>query len=198
MVSNFFSRVPSGTALVCAVIAALTIAPITGVIAQGSGIPEHAYATTSDYGKEWACLRGFLERDGKCIPIVVPDNAYLNARGDRWECRRGYRKTRDACELITVPENAFLTKQGYGGTGWTCTRGYVAKGNRCQKIIVPANAFLSDSSFGDGWVCERGYKAVENKCIRLSVPDNAHLGYDGDNWECDKPFVRRGDSCVVK
>lgn len=75
-------------------------------------IPEHAYATGQSYGSGWACRRGF-EQVGRasCIPIEIPENAFLESAGYDWECDRGYRRGRTSCEAVDLPENAFLSGQ---------------------------------------------------------------------------------------
>lgn len=191
-------RALSRAVSICAFVIVSAFAVTATASAQKSGIPEHAYVTTTSYGKGWECQRGFRESGNKCIEVRVPENAYLDDRGDQWQCRRGYRQEKDTCELIVVPKNAFLTEQGYGGVGWTCERGYRAVGSRCEWITVPKNAFLHEASYGPGWVCERGYQAVEERCIPVVVPKNAHLGYGGDSWECDEPLVLRDGNCVTK
>ena len=87
-----------------------------------------------------------------------------------------------------------LTYAQYG-TGWACERGYRADGETCVRIDVPKNAYFVDSSYGPGWSCERGYSPSDGVCITIELPVNAHLGYSGNDWDCDRPFRRLCTSC---
>jgi hypothetical protein len=29
------------------------------------------------------------------------------------------------------------------------------------------------------------------------LPENAHLGYSGTDWDCNKPYRKRAESCVL-
>jgi len=189
-------NVPAGTLPLLAATIALLLLFVVQAYADGTKDPNNSYKTGSTYGAEWQCNRGFSERDGVCQEVKIPEHGFLDAYGDRWKCERGYRRERDECVVIVVPENAFLSEQGFGGKGWECERGFLARGDSCVKIDLPANAYLSSAGRSTGWVCDRGFKKVGNQCERIVIPDNAHLGYDGNDWECDKPFERRKGACV--
>lgn len=191
-------NVPAGAFPLLAAITALLLVFVFQAHADGTQIPENAFKTGSTYGAEWQCKRGYAERDGGCQKVEIPAHGYLDAYGDRWKCERGYRRANNDCVEITVPDNAFLSEKGFGGKGWECERGFVARGGKCVEIDVPANAYLSSAGRSSGWVCERGFRQVGNQCERIVIPKNAHLGYDGNAWECDKPFERRSGACVMK
>ena len=121
-------------------------------------IPDHA--TTPRFGGGWDCERGYRKKDGSCIAVKLPSNAYAtdSALGLGWKCRRGFKEVKGACVTVDVPEHGYLTA-GRGDT-WKCARGFREKGTSCIAIKVPENGYLSASSYGSGWQCERGYQAV--------------------------------------
>gem|GEM_PF-667934 len=190
-------------------------------------IPAHAFATNSAYGQGWGCRRGYLEKGQQCVKINVPENAYLTAAGDDWNCDRGYRETDGQCVKIKVPKHAFLTDESSGsgwycgrgyqadgnqcipvhvpahaylnesGERWFCEHGYRESNGTCAAIKVPAHGYLNDTIYGPGWKCLRGYHAVNGHCAALQMPKNAHIDYSGNNWECDKPYDKRQNSCAL-
>ena len=193
-------------------------------------IPEHGYATTSSYRTGWKCSHGFEETNGSCIPVEVPANAYIDpSRGDSWKCSRGYREADNTCVAIDVPQDGHLNESIHG-LGWECDRGYRAKGGACIAVTVPANAYPTYTTYGNGWECRRGYKEIDggcdsirvpangyltepargsgwacergfrangDQCEELRVPANAHLDYGGNDWDCNKPYSKRSDGCVL-
>ena len=68
----------------------------------------------------------------------------------------------------------------------------------CVAVVVPANAYFIDASYGAGWECHRGYKDVGDACVAVELPANAHLDYSGSEWDCDRPFRRQVDRCVLR
>jgi hypothetical protein len=34
-------------------------------------------------------------------------------------------------------------------------------------------------------------------CVAVEIPANAHLNSAGNDWNCDRPFRRRTDTCVL-
>lgn len=82
-----------------------------------------AYSFNREYGRGWDCIRGYVKSSNQCVPVTVPDNAYLDACGSSWKCHRGYIKSRSSCREVIVPPNAYLIEAQYG-QGWACERGY--------------------------------------------------------------------------
>jgi hypothetical protein len=151
-------------------------------------------------GTGWKCKRGFREDSGECVEIAVPTGGYLTESTAKtgWACDRRYEEARDTCELIQLPANGFLTNSAFG-SGWECERGYREYNGTCRMIEVPANAYLIDLTYGTGWQCERGYSTPDNKiCTELLVPANAHLDRSGNVWECNRPYLKRGNACILR
>jgi hypothetical protein len=149
-------------------------------------------------GTDWSCSRGFREDSGECIEIIVPAGGYLTGSTAKtgWACERGYKETRETCEPIQLPPNAFLTNSAFG-SGWECERGYREYNDACRKIAVPVNGYLVELTYGLGWQCGRGYSTLDDKtCTELVVPANAHLDRSGNAWECNRPYLKRGNACV--
>ena len=94
-----------------------------------------------------------------------------------------------------MPANGYLTNVSYG-SGWACDRGYRATAQSCLAIVVPMNGYLLDASSGSGWKCHRGYEGVGEACVAVTLPANAHLGYSGNEWDCDPPYRRELDRCI--
>ena len=159
-------------------------------------VPKNAFLSTS--GSTWLCYRGFRRERNSCQEIVIPENAFLSERsyGTGWECERGFRETPRGCEPVLVPKNAYLA-EGKSGPGWECARGFRATASACIKIVIPANGYFSDQAYGPGWKCERGFAAEDKECRPLQLPINAHLDHSGNNWECDDPYQRRNEECVL-
>jgi hypothetical protein len=162
-------------------------------------VPANAYLNSRGTG--WTCMRGYhsmgLERN-ECLKIEVPADGYLiDSNSQRsWACNRGFTATRDGCERIQVPDNAYLTNSR-SGSGWECERGYREANGSCVAIPLPGNAYLVDKNYGPGWECERGYNTLDDKiCSKLDMPENGHLDSSGNDWECSKPYEKRGKICV--
>lgn len=157
-------------------------------------IPENA--TAKSYGGGWSCNKGFRESKGGCIAIRIPENAYPNNKsyGPGWECKRGFREAGETCKRINVPVNGYLD---YSGMTVKCNRGYLMVDKTCKAIKVPVNAYLNESSYGTGWTCERGYRVERGACVALKIPENAHIGFSGKTWECNRPYIRQLDNCIL-
>ena len=78
-------------------------------------VPENAFLRASGYG--WKCFRGFRQDRAACVPIVLPENAYLTEEtsSSGWACERGFTPLSGACVPISVPENGYLTNAGFPG-----------------------------------------------------------------------------------
>ena len=184
---------PLGETFVVAVLILAMTAPANAqeIVAE---LPEHARAKR--HGLGWECERGYREDDGACIAYSIPEHAYYttSSYGRGWECKRGYQEYQESCNAILVPQNAYLNSMG---TRWKCDRGYRISSETCLEIDVPSNGYLVDSSYGRGWNCQRGYREEENSCDKITLPENAHLDRSGNDWECDPPYHRQIDSCVL-
>lgn len=158
-------------------------------------IPSNAFLSFT--GNGWECDRGFRRVGKKCVETLVPENGHLTTGswGTGWKCNRGFRASGAACLPIAIPDNGYATNLE-SGSGWRCERGFTVMGERCIPVSVPENAYFDEGAYPDQWKCERGFEQVDGFCISLSVPENAHLGYSGNRWECDKPYIRKEDSCV--
>ena len=69
-------------------------------------VPENAFLRASGY--DWRCERGYRKERNACVPIVLPDHAYLTddlASGAGWTCDRGFAVNAGNCLPIIVPEN---------------------------------------------------------------------------------------------
>jgi hypothetical protein len=165
------------------------------VQAASGGLP--ANASAKSYGDGWTCDRGFRATGGACQPIEVPENALATqtSYGRGWECRRGFEEVNGRCNAIAIPANAYLNA---AGTRWECDRGFRPLDNRCTAIEVPENGYLTGSDFGSGWKCERGFRATGTACLRIELPANAHIDYSGNDWECDRPYSKLPDGCVLR
>lgn len=175
--------------------AILAVSVVAGPASAGMGeVP--ANASAKRFGSGWECDRGFRESKGACVEISVPANAFATktSYGRGWECRHGFREIREACEAIPVPDNAYLDASGLR---WNCKRGFREVDEACVAIQVPRNGYLTESTYGVGWTCERGYRATKTACQFIDLPPYAHLDYSGNDWECDKPFERKQDRCVL-
>jgi hypothetical protein len=175
-------------ALVLALSVLLTGTVLAAEHKTSVAIPDNGYATGASYGTGWKCKFGFTLERGACVEVVVPENGYIEERGDKWDCERGYRKERGECQMIEVPANGYLTNSSRAE--WECERGYRATRVLCEPIKVPANAYLTNSSIGDPWKCERGYQQTNKDCQEILVPENAYLvdlNY-GPGWECARGY----------
>lgn len=184
------------TAQLLILLVILTAVPVRAFAKDGTvEIPEHASA--KKYGSGWECDRGYREINGACAAVKVPANAYPTnvPYGRGWECVRGYRKVDETCAAIKVPPNAYLNSSG---DRWKCDRGYRKVDDACIAVKVPANGYFVDSSYEVGWKCERGYRAVNETCVAVKVPENAHLDYSGNEWDCNRPYQKQQDGCVLR
>ena len=134
---------------------------------------------------------------GQSTAAGLPANASAKSYGDGWTCDRGYRAERGACQPIEVPANALATQTSYG-RGWECRRGFREVNGACNAIEVPANGYLNAAEIGPGWKCERGFRATGDACIAIALPENAHIDYSGNDWECDHPYSKLPDGCVLR
>ena len=142
--------------------------------------------------------------------VYVPDNAYLNYKGDGYICNTGYVNKGNYCEKIKVPEHALFNKKyNY----WFCEPGYKKEGNECKKIVIPENGRLNydgtDFSCNSGYqksnnscvpissnniyflregTCPFGYKKTGYTCTQLFIPSTAHFTSDGHDFECNYGF----------
>jgi hypothetical protein len=162
-------------------------------------VPANAYLNS--IGTGWQCMRGYHSvgfARNECLQISVPADGYLTESKSRkgWACNRGFTATGDGCESIRVPDNAYLTNS-LNGSGWECARGYRAASGGCILIPLPDNAYLVTKNYGPGWQCARGYNTADDKtCSKLDVPENGHLNNSGNEWQCNKPYVKRGKTCI--
>ena len=172
----------------------LASAPWTLSASGGSiEVPENAHK--KNYGNGWECDLGYRKVDEACIAIEVPANAYPTntSFGRGWECSYGYRKDHESCLPIKVPPNAYLDTPG---DSWKCNRGFREFDTTCVAIKVPANGYLTNSWSGPGWKCDRGSRAIDEACVAVRVPENAHLNYSGNDWECNRPYLKKQKGCV--
>ncbi|WP_147277363.1 hypothetical protein [Rhodovulum sp. 12E13] len=159
-------------------------------------MPENAFLRSSGY--DWQCDRGYRQDRETCVPIVLPDYAYLtdDTLGSGWTCERGFTASSGACVPIAVPENGYLTNADYGDQ-WACERGFFEIDGRCDAVALPANAFLDPASYGPGWRCQRGFETVDTACVAIDLPANAHLDRSGNAWRCDRGFQLADGECVL-
>lgn len=159
-------------------------------------VPANAFLRSSGY--DWQCERGFRQEDEACVPIVLPERAYLkdDASGRGWTCDRGYEALAGTCSPIALPANAYLTNADYGAA-WACERGFVKIDDQCDVIFVPENAYLDPASYGPGWRCERGYEPLNGACVAIDLPENAYLDRSGNRWSCNRGFQLSDGACVL-
>jgi hypothetical protein len=169
---------------------------VFGVSCKVIPVPPNAFLRSS--GFDWQCDRGFRPERDSCVPVTVPENAYLSDErlGSGWTCNRGFIEDADRCVPIAVPENGYLTNADYGDA-WACERGFAAVDDRCEAVAVPANAFLDPQGYGPGWRCERGFEPAGDACLRIDLPENAHLDHSGNKWSCDNGFQPSDGACVL-
>jgi hypothetical protein len=125
---------------------------------------------------------------------AMPENAHANQYGHGWECNHGYKEKDNTCQFIKIPDNAYLSAYG---DRWECNRGYRVSGQGCVAIKVPVHGYLVESSYGPGWKCVRGFREVGKECVAVQVPKNAHIGFIGNDWECNKPYRRAMTKCEL-
>lgn len=159
-------------------------------------VPANAFLRSSGYG--WQCERGFREERDACVPIVLPEHAYLTDDNTEtgWTCDRSYEPFEGNCRPIAVPANAYLTNAAYGDA-WACERGFLKIEERCNAIVVPANAFFAEASYGPGWTCERGYQPLNGYCVAIDLPVNAHIDHSGNRWSCNRGFQQSDETCIL-
>jgi len=177
------------------VLMTLCITPLNLVIAKDLSVEIPANASAKSYGDGWNCDSGYRESKGGCAAIKIPTNAYSTNKsyGKGWECKRGFKQSDKVCSQVKVPKNGYLD---YSGIRIRCNRGYLMNKKACELIIVPENGYLEVSSYDPGWKCDRGYKVDSESCIALNLPANAHVGYSGNEWECDKPYIKKRNVCI--
>ena len=78
-------------------------------------VPEiylHQIGRTAEYGEEWTWERGLFEIDGRCDPVALPANAFLDpaSYGHGWRCERGFEGVDNTCTPIDLPANAHLDR----------------------------------------------------------------------------------------
>ena len=105
------------------------------------------------------CTWGYTSDNGQCLPVRIPDNAFLDSTGHDWECERGYKRSSDQCVAVQVPAHAYLD---YFGHDWVCMRGYKHVGSQCSRIELPVHAHLDYS--GNDWECNPGYQRAADTC----------------------------------
>ncbi|RYG89426.1 hypothetical protein EU803_16970 [Loktanella sp. IMCC34160] len=169
---------------------------VSGTSCDPIPVPDNAFLRSS--GFDWQCERGFRQVRDACVPIVLPEFAYLTeeSSGTEWACNRGYSAVGVKCTPIAVPANAYLTNATYGAA-WVCERGFVKVNDRCDAIILPANAFLDQSSNGPGWSCERGYEPLSGACVAIDLPKNAFFDRSGNRWSCNQGFQLSDGACIL-
>lgn len=167
-----------------------------GTSCEAIPVPDNAFLRASGYG--WQCDRGYRQEHATCVPIFLPDNAYLtdDTLGSGWICMRGFTANAGACVPIAVPENGYLTNADYGDE-WACDRGFFQVDGRCDPVALPANSFLDPASYGPGWRCERGFEPVKDACALIDLPENAHLDRVGNRWSCDRGFLLEDGECIL-
>ncbi|SMX25707.1 hypothetical protein [Boseongicola aestuarii] len=168
---------------------------LIAIPAFAQSIPDNAKA--KGYGKGWECNAGFRPSEGRCVTIVVPQNAYATNRtyGRGWACHHGFSVSdKKECLAVFVPDGGFLDASG---ERWRCTRGFARVGETCQEVVLPANAYLSATSRGSAWACGRGFEVKDDGCAEIAVPSNAFLnssGY-GQPWSCERGFFEQDGRC---
>ena len=167
-----------------------------GISCNPIPVPANAFLRSSGY--DWQCERGYRQERDACVPIVLPEHAYLtqDTSGTGWTCDRGYSAVAGTCIPIAVPTNAYLTNADYGAA-WACERGFVKIDDRCDAVVLPANAFLDPASYGPGWSCDRGYEPLSGACVAIDLPENAYLDRSGNRWSCDRGFRFSDGMCVL-
>ena len=89
------------------------------------------------------------------------------------------------------------TPKGFERNWVACDRGYRAVKEICIAVKVPANGYFVEDPYETGWKCDRGYLAVKKVCQAVKIPQNAHLDYTGNEWECNRPFEKKQERCVL-
>ncbi len=169
---------------------------VSGTSCNRFPVPANAFLRS--YGDDWQCERGYRQERDACVPIVLPEYAYLteDSSGTGWNCDRGFAAVAGTCMPIVVPANAYLTNTNYGAV-WACERGFVKIDERCDAIVVPVNAFLDPASYGPGWRCERGYEPLSGACVAIDLPENAFLDRSGNRWSCNRGYQLSDGACIL-
>jgi hypothetical protein len=99
-------------------------------------VPDNAFLRSSRH--DWQCNRGYRQDRETCVPIVLPDNAYLTDDTSEfgWACERGFTARSSDCVPIAVPENGCLTNADHGDE-WACERGFFEIDGRCDPVALP-------------------------------------------------------------
>ncbi|HEY6515580.1 MAG TPA: hypothetical protein VIY50_05515 [Steroidobacteraceae bacterium] len=181
----------------CLLFGASLLAVAAGVSSRADESVPPLNAHASRYGG-WECSRGFSQVGEACVPVKVPENAYLDSFGTDWDCNRGYVKDDQdlGCKAVRIPANAHADDDQAYGTGWECDLRYHEVSGRCARIVTPANAHYSELSFGRGWDCNPGYRQDGSICMPVRAPAHGFLVGDQDDWVCDRGFVKSTASCV--
>jgi hypothetical protein len=161
-------------------------------------VPPNAYLDPIGVDR-WKCHRGYRAAGDTCVRVDVPANGFLkdSRYGPGWECDRGYRQRGDECVAISVPANGYPTFSNYG-SGWECHRGFrKVDDDHCEPIAVPEHGYLTGAEHRSGWSCERGFREDGDRCVAIRLPDNAHVDYAGNDWDCNKPYLKRSGRCEL-
>src|ERR1700742_4253512 len=94
------------------------------LLATALGWLQNAWSADPATDPVYGCHYGYSQRGTTCIPVHVPEHAFLNSFGDDWTCDRGFQRDADRCERITVPAHGYLTDYG-----WECNRGFEKDGS---------------------------------------------------------------------
>jgi hypothetical protein len=150
-------------------------------------VPDNAFLRSSGY--DWQCDRGYRQDRETCVPIVLPDNAYLtdDTSGSGWACDRGFTARSGACVPIAVPENGYLTNADYGDE-WACERGFFEIDGRCDPVRFPRTPIWTRIPTGRDGAASGDLSRSNNTCVAIDLPANAHLDRSGNRWRCDRGF----------
>lgn len=142
---------------------------------------------------QWRCREGYKLVGGVCKRILMPENAEFNRRlKNGWECREGYARRGLGCAKVDLPRHAYWQDAQKGL--WACQKGYFRSGQRCIDYPIPKYAEPSDTE-PLGYRCRFGYRNSAGQCVKMEVPRNAMLTSDGNSWECNVGYERRGRRC---
>lgn len=99
-----------------------------GTSCEAIPVPENAFLRSSGYN--WQCDRGYQQNRETCVPIVLPDHAYLNddTSDSGWTCERGYEQVNNTCVALDLPANAHLDRSG---NRWRCDRSFQLSNEEC-------------------------------------------------------------------
>lgn len=143
---------------------------------------------------KWQCRKGYKLVSGVCKRVMMPENAEFSHTAKKgWQCRQGYVPRGGKCAQANLPTNAYWQDEGLGI--WACREGFFRSGRRCINHPIPKYAQPSDNA-PLGYRCRFGYRNSGGQCIKIEVPRNALLTADGNSWDCNLGFERRGRRCV--